>query len=99
MKPTHRYIAIWFATVLVIILALSFFAHVAFIFSLSGLAGWAAFGHLITLDDDAPESFSNPEGLRPLWRRSLLELVIKFLVFAVLIWLAFQFPALRKYGS
>ena len=26
------------------------------------LSGWAAFGHLITLDDDMPGEWSNPEG-------------------------------------
>ncbi len=46
------------------------------------LSGLAALGHLITLDDDAPGEWSNPEGSKAIWRRSLVEVIIKVLVFA-----------------
>jgi len=45
-------------------------------------SGWAAIGHLLTLDDDAPGEWSNPEGSKPFWRKSMFELILKFLVFA-----------------
>jgi hypothetical protein len=50
---------------------------------LTALTGWAFFGHFITIDDDMPGEWSNPEGSRTLWRRSLLELLAKFVVFAI----------------
>ena len=52
------------------------------------LAGWALFGHLITLDDDAPGRWSNPERSAVVWKLSLGELSVKltlFLVIAVLL--------------
>lgn len=45
-------------------------------------SGWAALGHLVTLDDDAPGEWSNAEGSKALWYRSLGELIIKVVVFA-----------------
>ncbi len=45
-------------------------------------SGWAAMGHLLTLDDDAPGEWSNPEGSKPFWRNSVFELILRFLVFA-----------------
>jgi hypothetical protein len=40
------------------------------------LTGWAFVGHLVTLDDDAPGGWSNPERSSELWRQSLLNLGI-----------------------
>src|SRR5690554_4789347 len=45
-------------------------------------SGWAALGHLVTLDDDAPDEWSNPEGSKATWHRSIGELIIKIVVFA-----------------
>jgi hypothetical protein len=47
------------------------------------LSGWWFFGHLVTADDDMPGGWSNPEGSRSFWRSSLLDLLVKFLVFVV----------------
>jgi hypothetical protein len=52
------------------------------------LSGWAALGHLITLDDDMPGEWSNPQRSRAVWRRSLAELTVKLLAFAGVICLA-----------
>jgi len=52
------------------------------------VSGWAFFGHLITLDDDAPGGFSNPESSSRIWRGSLIELLVKgalFLLVCVLV--------------
>lgn len=49
------------------------------------LSGWAALGHLITLDDDMPGEWSNPQRSREIWHRSLRELTMKLLVFAGLV--------------
>ncbi|RBW50343.1 hypothetical protein [Marinobacter sp. F3R11] len=54
-----------------------YFAAPALAFS-----GWAALGHLVTLDDEAPGEWSNPEGSKAIWKRSVVELIIKVVVFA-----------------
>lgn len=51
------------------------------------LTGWAFVGHLITLDDDAPGGWSNPERFPKLWRQSLSTLAILLAVFGVTCWM------------
>lgn len=75
------------------------FAEVAYIYTLCGLAAWMAFGHLITLDDDMPGEWSNPEGDKKYWRGSLVIMTAKFLVFAALVVIVLSFPSLAKYGA
>ena len=50
------------------------------------VSGWAFFGHLVTLDDDMRGGWSNPEGSRAIWGRSVVELFAKLFVFAVVGW-------------
>ena len=49
------------------------------------LSGLVVFGHLVTLDDDAPGEWSNPDGSESIWRHSLMELSVKILVFIVVV--------------
>ena len=52
-------------------------------------SGWAALGHLVTLDDDAPDGWSspaNPAESQTFLRSSLAELAAKVLVFGGLVW-------------
>jgi hypothetical protein len=46
------------------------------------LTGWAFIGHLVTLDDDFPGGWSNPAGSRRFLGSSLLELLVKGIIFA-----------------
>ena len=48
-------------------------------------SGWAAFGHLITLDDEYPGGWSNIEGSKAVWRASLREMLAKLGLFVVLL--------------
>lgn len=80
-------------------IGLSVVADVPYIYTLCGLAAWMAFGHLITLDDDMPGEWSNPEGDKKLWRSSLAVMVVKFLVFAALVVIALSFPSLAEFGA
>ena len=57
---------------------------------LAFLSGWAFLGHLITIDDELPGGWSNPEGSRAIWRRSLAEMVLKMVLFVASIWLLLQ---------
>ncbi|MBB3169451.1 hypothetical protein FHS30_002659 [Simiduia aestuariiviva] len=47
------------------------------------ISGFAAFGHFITLDDDMPGEWSNPEGSKEIWHESLRWLAIKVVAFIV----------------
>lgn len=56
------------------------------------MSGWAAAGHLITLDDDAPGGWSNPDNSSKIWHRSLGELVVKACIFAVVLLVVVFWP-------
>ena len=49
------------------------------------VSGWAFFGHLVTLDDELPGEWSNPEGSRRTWYLSLGELGIKSVILIALV--------------
>ena len=51
------------------------------------LSGWAAIGHLVTLDDDMPGGWSNPDRSRAVWSKSLAQLAIKMVIFGGVLWL------------
>nr|WP_315484570.1 hypothetical protein [uncultured Undibacterium sp.] len=99
MSETNKRTLKFLAIAIVGCLALSFFFHVPFIYTLCGFAAWMAFGHLITIDDDAPGGFSNSGENKMIWRHSLLELVLKFGVLIFLCVLAFTVPVIRSYGA
>ena len=54
------------------------------------LTGWAFFGHLVTLDDDAPGGWSNPERSRKTWLSSLAILAGLLLLFGVACWVVLR---------
>ena len=41
------------------------------------LLAWMMIGHLVTLDDDMPGEWSNPEGSKKIWYASVGEFLIK----------------------
>lgn len=51
--------------------------------ALTALIGWAFFGHIVTIDDDMPGEWSNPGRSRSVWYKSLLELLVKFIILAL----------------
>lgn len=56
-------------------------------------------GHLITIDDDRLGGFSNPEEDKNLWNLSLLLLLLKFVVLAVLLLVALNIPSVSQLGA
>ena len=48
--------------------------------------GCASMGHFITLDEELPGGWSNPEGSRKIWYLSVGELLLKLAAFSVLVW-------------
>ena len=99
MIESHKNIIYSSLVIVAVTIGLSVFVGVAYIYTLCGLAAWIAFGHLITLDDDMPGEWSNPEGNRKLWRGSLAILAVKFLVFIVLVVAVLSFPSLTQFGA
>ena len=76
--------------------ALSLFFGVAYIYTLIGLSAWAFVGHFVTVDDDLPGGWSNPDGKFPVpWK----QLVVKGIVLVALGIVAFSFPGLRNLGA
>lgn len=66
------------------------------LYTLIGAAAWAFVGHVITLDDDGPGGWSNPDGSLPFpWR----ELAAKASFLAALSAIALLFPSLRAAGG
>ena len=83
---------------LVFIIALSYFFGVPYIFTLIGLTIWAAFGHLITLDEDKPNGWSNIEGTDEFYKQSKRDLRLKFAILLLLIAIPVIFPVVTTFG-
>lgn len=49
------------------------------------LSGWAFLGHLVTLDGDMPGEWSNPGRSRAIWYGSIVELLVKSVLFGILV--------------
>jgi hypothetical protein len=56
------------------------------------ISAWAALGHLVTLDDEAAGSWSNPGSSSQVWFQSLGELTVKILVTLLVAWLVVGAP-------
>jgi hypothetical protein len=87
------------AVAITLCVILSIFFSVPYIYTIAGLAALVFAGHLITIDDDMPGEWSNPEGSRRIWHRSLLILLVKFLVVVAILALAIVFPKLGELGA
>lgn len=99
MRKLVRTTLLTILVVAVIAVCLSSVFDVPYVITLLGLSAWAALGHLITLDDDVPGEWSNPEGSMRLWRLSLLGLAIKVVVVICLFMLIARFPQIREFGA
>lgn len=64
MSDSRRYIVLSVVIVSTAIL-FSLIWAVPFIFTVTGFAGWAFLGHVVTADDDAPGGWSSPDGELP----------------------------------
>lgn len=79
----------------VIAVALSVLWRVPYIFTFVGVATLALIGHFVTIDDDLPGGWSNPDGSRPFpWRELMIKVAI-VLGFC----LAALVPAIRALGE
>lgn len=82
------------ALVCVTAVLLSWLWRVPYLYTLIGFAAWALLGHLITIDDDLPGGWSNPQGEAPFpWRELLIKAVLLTSLLAIAAWV----PQLRGY--
>ena len=89
-----HYIKLATGTIVVAILA-SLLWSVPYVFTVLGVTGWLFIGRLITIDDEFPGGWSNPDGLHPVpWG----EVGLKCLVF-LLVALASAFSEVRNWGG
>lgn len=94
-----KYLFIFVATVVFVAVLLSVLFGIPYIYTICGFSAWAAMGHLITIDDDRLGGFSNPEEDKNLWNLSLLLLLLKFVVLAVLLLVALNIPSVSQLGA
>jgi hypothetical protein len=70
--------------------------HVPYIDTLTGFAGLVFVGHLITVDEDLPGGWNNPDGKTPLrWR----GLAVKGALLVLLAACEIAVPSLREFGA
>lgn len=95
MSGRRRFIVLLVVVVSTAI-GLSLTFAVPYIFTVTGFAGWAFLGHVVTADDNAPGGWSNPDGQLPFpWG----ELALKAAVFFGLCWSIAELPWLRTLGG
>ena len=90
---------LWVSVLALVAVGLSAFFEIPYAFTIAGLFAWAALGHLVTLDDDMPGNWSNPDGSKSLWHRSLVELAIKLIALIAAIGAIMLYPPLREFGA
>jgi hypothetical protein len=93
-SPYVKWVAIVTAITSVCAIVLSIGWHVPYIYTFVGVSALVLGGHLITIDDEMPGGFSNPDGSEPFpWA----ELLVKAAVLLVL-GLAALVPGVRALG-
>lgn len=94
--PQLKRYSILLALVCSTTIILSLIWKVPYLYTLIGFAVWAFAGHIITIDDDLPNGWSNPDGSIPFpWT----ELAIKAAVLLSLLGSVFLIPSLRTLGA
>ncbi len=94
--PELKRYGIVFTLISLTTVVLSMIWKVPYIYTVIGFAAWSFAGHLITIDDDVPGGWSNPDGNTSFpW----LELAIKAAVLFGLVGMTFFFPSLRGLGT
>ena len=85
--------------ILVVAICLSLYASIPYIYTVCGFSAWAFMGHLVTLDDDMPGEWSNPDSSKRIWLFSKIELLIKFIILLSILSLIYLFPEIKKFGA
>lgn len=96
MSSVLKSLTILVSVAVLFALALSLLWQVPYVFTFVGLAALVVIGHLVTIDDDMPDGWSNEDGSQPFpWG----ELLLKLAVLVALGLVAFLFPTIRALGG
>jgi hypothetical protein len=99
IMSSGKHILLWVAGATASILVLSLLFGVPYIYSAIGISLLLFGGHLVTIDEDAPGGFANPEGSKEIWSQSLREVLWKLMAVVGLIVLVVLFPDVSKLGA
>jgi hypothetical protein len=91
-------VALQFVPLIVIAAALTFWAEAPYIVTAAVILTLATVGHLVSLEEDYPGNWSNPDADPRHWRLSLLELGLKAAAVVLIFWLMLEYPSLKSYG-
>ena len=76
---------------------LTFYFNSPYIITLLIILGWSSVGQLVTLDDDLPGGWSNPDGDPMVARQAKLWLAATAAAFVFVFWLMLKFPHIQEY--
>ena len=88
---------VWFTVATTIIMGLSYFANIPYVYTITVLSILVFAGHLVTIDDDMKGGWSNPENSTSIWRSSKFELLVKFLVVVLMLIIILVFPGAKEF--
>lgn len=94
-----KWLCTWGLAIVAVAVGLSVWFGVPYAYTLMGFAVWVFVGHLITLDDEAPGGFGNPDESQSEWHGSLRELGIKALILLAMVMAIVIFPVLKELGA
>lgn len=97
-RSAWPWITLQLAFVGVVVTFLTFYLGSPYVVTFWILLGWSAIGQLVTLDDDMPGGWSNPDGDRVWWRQAKIWLATTFACFLLVGWLMYNYPWIRDYG-
>ena len=80
-----------------IVAFLTFYFRSPYIITVLILLGWSSLGQLVTLDDELPGGWANPDGDRAIARRGVAWLLSTIVAFALVFWLMRTYPHIQDY--
>ena len=92
------WIALYLAFVGAVVAFLTFYLGSPYVVTLWILLGWSSLGQLVTLDDDMPGGWSNPESDPAIWRQAKIWLASTFSCFLLVSWLMYNYPSVQDYS-
>ena len=97
MEQSRLFTAFRFGFPVAIAAVLTFYFHCPYIITLLIILGWSSLGQLVTIDDDLPGGWSNPDGDPVVARQATLWLAATVAAFVLVFWLMLKFPHLQDY--
>ena len=97
MEQSRLLTAIRFGFPVAIAAILTFYFNSPYIITLLIMLGWSSVGQLVTLDDDLPGGWSNPDGDPAVARQAKLWLAATIASFALVFLLMLKFPYIQDY--